>query len=178
MPNEWYNCTVQDCNQQSSVCKKKCGQLASRLSCMIIKMQQDLNHPSASTSIGFPIDHGTAVLIYGGTYSDVPGWDLIINHAMQSYSEVTGDIIRNKILSEITGEVTQFEMHVRVTLYGDTVLDEHFWKLWMHSIAEKFPSFKWLAYRIGDGVLSRDPTVVDSQTITFKTSVVMLTDYI
>ena len=45
VPNEWYNCMVQDCNQQSSVCKKKCGQLASWLSCMITKVQQYLNHP-------------------------------------------------------------------------------------------------------------------------------------
>ena len=102
---------------------------------------------------------------------------MIINHTMQNYRQVTGEIIRKNILSEITGKITQFEMHVLVTLYGDTVLDEHFWKSWMHSIAKKCPSFKWLAYRIGDGVLSRDPTVFDGQTITFKTSVVMLTDY-
>ena len=26
IPDEWYNCTVQDCNQRSSVCLRKCGQ--------------------------------------------------------------------------------------------------------------------------------------------------------
>ena len=65
-------------------------------------------------------------------------------------------------------------MHVRVALYNDDdddVLDNHFSKLWMHSIAAKCLSFEWLAYRRGDGVLS------DRQAITFKTSVVMLTDY-
>ena len=183
VPNEWYNCTVQDCNQQSSVCKKKCGQLASWLSCMITQMQQYLNHPSAAISINFAIDHGTAALIYGGKYWGVPGWDLIINHTLQNYSQSTGEIIGKNILSKITGEVTQFEMHVQVSLYGDRVLDQHFWKSWMQSIAEKCPSFKWLAYRIGDGVLSRDPLVSlyrtrnRDPTITFKISVVMLTDY-
>ena len=110
----------------------------------------------------------------------MPGTDLIINHTLQNYSQVTGENIRKNILSEMTGEVTQFEMHVQVTLYGDTVLDEHFWESWMHSVAEKCPSFKWLAYHIGHGVLSRDPPVFDpnpDQTITFKISVVMLTDY-
>ena len=122
---------------------------------LLAKMQQYLNHPSAAISINFAIDHGTATLIYGGKYWGVPGWDLIINHTWQNYSQVTGEIIRKNILSKITGEVTQFEIHVRVILYGDTVSDERFWKSWMHSIAKKCPSLKWLAYRIGDGVLSR-----------------------
>ena len=116
VPNEWYNCAVQDCNQQSSVCEKKCGQLASWLSCMITKMQQELKqHPSATISIQFPIHHGTAVLQYGGTYwgipmwDGMPGWDLAFpnsNHPMQNYRQVTDESIRNQILSIKTGEFT------------------------------------------------------------------------